>query len=255
MAENKKEDLFSESNDVRLEAIIDYEMDELEGKAYKLCLLWLDRSRKVFPEYQHTTMKKGDPRKSLIFKVCYKLVRETQGVLEEKDYPLYIRAQLDVLRHIITGKGHPLIDANCLVGDKAWKRWKLWKRKYDSISAKPSEVSQPVGPGVIKALEGLERTKEFFAKTFGASPNLEKYRESHINNNLFRWVNFGKISPYYIAMSPHIAAVMKPEDYKRMNFDPDLYKPCITDEVVRRFREMFPHEFEEVNMPEFRSVV
>lgn len=62
-----------EIKDVRLEAILDYEMDELEGKAYKLCLIWLDRSRKVFPEYQHMGMKRGDPRKSLIFKVCYKL--------------------------------------------------------------------------------------------------------------------------------------------------------------------------------------
>lgn len=233
-----------ENDNVRLEAIIDYEMDELESKAYKLCLIWLDKSRKIFPEYKHTIMKQGDPRKSLIFKICYKLARETQGVLEEIEYPLYIRAQLDVLRHINnTGKGNPLIDANCLVGDKAWKRWKLWKRKYDSVIAKPSEISQSIGPGVIKAIDGLQRTKEFFAKTFGASPSLEKYREAYINNNIFRWFNFGKISPYYIAMSPHIAAIMQPEDYKRMSFDINLYKPCITDEVVRKFKEMFPHEY------------
>jgi hypothetical protein len=231
-----------EIKDVRLEAILDYEMDELEGKAYKLCLIWLDRSRKVFPDYQHTGMKRGDPRKSLIFKVCYKLVRETQGVLEDKDYPLYIRAQLDVLRHINTGKGHPLIDANCLVGEKAWKRWKLWKRKYDSISAKPTEVSQAAGPGVVKAIDGLERTKEFLTKTLGAAPGIDKYREAYLNNNLFRWANFGKISPYYLVISPHIATVMTPEDFKRLNFDPSLYKSCITDEVMQRFKEMFPHE-------------
>ena len=55
---------------MRLDAILDYKMDELEGRAYKLCLIWLDRSRKVFPDYQHSTMKKGDPRRSLIFKMC-----------------------------------------------------------------------------------------------------------------------------------------------------------------------------------------
>ena len=233
-----------EEKDVRLDAIIIYKMDELEARAYKLCLIWLDKSRKIFPDYQHTVMKNGDPRKSLIFKICYKLVRETQGgILEEKEYPLYVRAQLDVLRHINTGKGHPLIDTNCLVGDKAWKRWKLWKRKYDAISAKPSEISQPVGAGVVKAIHALEQTKEFITKTFGAAPNLEKYREAYLNNNLFRWANFGKISPYYLVVSPHIASIMTPDDMKRLNFDPAIYKPCITDEVMQKFQEMFPHEF------------
>ena len=135
-----------------------------------------------------------------------------------------------------------MIDANCLVGDKAWKRWKLWKRKYDAATAKPTEISQAVGPGVVKALDGLEKTKEFLAKTFGAAPGIDKYREAYLNNNLFRWANFGKISPYYLVISPHIAAVMTPEDLKRLNFDPALYKSCITDEVMQRFKEMFPHE-------------
>ena len=235
-----------ESSDVRLEAIVNYKMDELESRAYRLCLIWLDKSRKIFPDYKHTVMKQGDPRKSLIFKICYKFCRETQGVIEETEYPLYIRAQLDVLRHINTGKGHPLIDANCLVGDRAWRRWKLWKRKYDAITTKSSEIPQPIGPGVIKAIDGLQKTKEFFTKTFGASPGIEKYREAYINKNLFRWFNFGKISPYYIAISPHIAAIMQPEDYKRISFDINLYKPCITDEVTIKFREMFPHEYEEI---------
>lgn len=240
--ENKNET--PEDKDVRLEAILDYEMDDLEAKAYKISLLWLDRSRKVFPEYQHTGMKKGDPRKSLIFKICYKLVRETQGILEDKDYALYVRAQLDVLRHINTGKGHPLIDANCLVGEKAWKRWKLWKRKYDAITAKPSEIPEAIGPGVVKAIDGLERTKEFITKNLGANPSLEKYREAYLNKNLFRWANLGKISPYYLVISPHIAAVMQPDDLKRLNFDPSVFKACITDQVMQKFQEMFPNEYE-----------
>jgi hypothetical protein len=231
-----------EDRDVRLDAILDYDMDELEARAYKLCLIWLDRSRKVFPDYQHSTMKRGDPRKALIFKVCYKLVRETQGVLEEKDYGLYVRAQLDVLRHINMGKTHPLIDANCLVGEKAWKRWKLWKRKYDSLTQKPSEVPQVTAPGTAKAIAGLEDTKEFLAKTFGASPSLDKYKEAVLNRNLFRWINFGKISPYYLALSPYIAQVMGPDDLKKLNFDIGVYKPCLTDEIAAKFKEMFPHE-------------
>lgn len=228
---------------MRLEAILDYGMDPLEAKAYKICLLWLDKSRKIFPEYKHTGMRKGDPRKSLIFKVCFTLARKTEGLLDEKDYALYVRAQLEILKHINVNNSHPLIDVQCLLGDKAWKRWKLWKRRYDAVTQKPSEVSQPVGPGEEKALLGFEQTKDFLTKTLGAAPGLEKYRECVINKNLFRWINLGKISPYYVAVSPHIAAVVSHEDLKRCNFDPGVYKPCITERVMQRFKELFSHEF------------
>lgn len=228
---------------MRLDAIVDYEMDELEQTAYKLSLIWIDRSRSIFPEYSHTKIKQGDPRKSLAFKYCYKFLRERAGVIPVEEYPLYIRAQLDVLRHIaVNNKAHVLIDPICLVGDKAWVRWKLWKKKYDNISQKPLEASQVTHPGVAKALDGLEKTKEFLTKTFGQDLSIEKYQESKTNNNFYRWVNLGKISPYYLAISPHIASVFSSEDLKKMNFDVEVYKPCITEHVMHRFKELFRNE-------------
>lgn len=232
-----------ENKDVRLDAIVDYEMDELEAKAYKLALIWQDKSRKIFPDYQHTTMRRGDPRKSLVFKMCYKLVRETLGVIPDEEYHLYIRAQLDVLHNIVTHSKVPvLIDPGCLVGDKAWKRWKLWKRKYDAISQRPAEVSQVTYPGIAKAILGLQTTKEFITKVFGANPGIEKYQEAKLNNNFCRWVNLGKISPYYLAISPYVNKVFTPEDLKKLNFDLSVYRPCINDEVVKKFKELFPEE-------------
>lgn len=233
-----------ESKDMRLEAILDYEMDELEGKAYKLCLIWLDLSKKIFPDMQHFgKMKKGDPRKSLMFKLCYKLVRETNTILEESDYKLYVRAQLDVLKHILNNKGNPVIDVNCLVGEKAWRRWKMWKSKYDSIISKPMEDSRPIEAGVIKAVDGLEKTKEFITKNIGSSPDFDKFKECYVNKNIIRWINFGKISPYYIAISPFVKKLFKEEDYTKINFCIDLYKPCINDVVLNHFKKLFPHEF------------
>ena len=61
-----------------LEAPEKYNMDDLEAAACRIAASWLEQSRKAFPDYRHSTMKKGDPRKSLIFKICYKLARETQ---------------------------------------------------------------------------------------------------------------------------------------------------------------------------------
>lgn len=227
---------------MRLDAIVDYEMDELEAKAYKLALMWQDKSRKIFPDYQHTLMRRGDPRKSLAFKMCYKLARETNGILSDEEYPLYIRAQLDILRHIANSNHHVLVDPGCLVGDKAWVRWKLWKRKYDSISQKPADVSQVTHPGIAKAIDGLQQTKEFITKNLGANPPIEKYQEAKLNNNFYRWVNLGKISPYYLVISPFVKTIFTDDDLKRFNFDLGVYKPCITDAVILKFKELFPYE-------------
>lgn len=229
-------------NDIN-EVSAQYSLDPAEKRAYYIACLWVSISRKYFPDYLHGKIKQGNPKKCLLFKVAFKLQRETQGILEEDDYRLYVRAQCEILKHINSNKGKALIDPNCLVGDKAWVRWKLWKKKYDNAVAKPTEISQPIGPAIIKAIEGLEKTKEFITKSMGPAPSFEKYQEAYINNNIFRWVNFGKISPYYLAISPHIAALLKPEDFKRLSFDINLYTPCMTEEVLSKFKEMFPHEY------------
>ena len=226
-----------------LDAIVEYNMNELEAKAFKLCLSWIQYSRKLFPNYQHPRIKHGDPRKSLTFKLCYKMVRESQGVIAEKDYPLYVRAQLEVLLHISkTQSYHPIIDASCLSGEKAWKRWKLWKQRYDAAIAKPTDNLKASLPGVEKAIAGLENTKEFITRSLGPEPDIEKYKQCLINKNLIRWINFGKISPYYLAISPFIAQVMSKDDFNKINFNPEIYKTCITDQVIKRFKELFPNE-------------
>ena len=224
-----------------LDAVEKYNMDDLEAKACNLSAMWLEQSRRTFPDYRHSKMRKGDPRKSLIFKIAYKLARETQGILENNEYSLYIRAQLEVLKYINSGKDHPLIDPNCLVGEKAWKRWKLWKKRYDSVKNKPAE-SVANGIGFQKAIDGIEKTKEFLTKTFGSELTVEKYRECYINNNIFRWINLAKISPYYIAISPFIKSIFTEDDYKKINFDIKVYLSCINKDVEQKFRQLFPLE-------------
>lgn len=223
-----------QDKDMRLDAIVDYNMDTGEARAYKLLLLWLDRSRKMFPDYKHAKMTQGDPRKSQIFKYCFKLQRETQGILEEADYPLYVRAQLEILKNITRGNTHSLIDPNCLVGDKAWVRWKLWKRKYDERS-KVIEDKVPMPANQVKVVEALNRTKEFLVKVFGVI-TLEKFQESIQNKNFGRWLTLGKISPYYLVLSPIITQIF-PEGIK--NMDLGIYREGITPEIKEYFVKIF----------------
>lgn len=232
----------AEGDQMGLEAIEKYSMDEMEALAFRLVLMWIEKSRKAFPDYRHATLGKGDPRKSLMFKICYKLARETKGVLQEQDYPLYIRAQIDVLRHISRNSGNPLIDPNCLVGEKAWKRWRLWKKRYDMIPTSSGMGARGIAHGALKAVDGLEKTKEFLVKSLGGELEEQKYREAVLNNNIFRWINLGKISPYYVAVSPMIAKVVPSGELEKMNFHTDVYLPCINSDVIARFNDLFPGE-------------
>jgi hypothetical protein len=218
--------------------MVEFDFSEDEARANKIYRIWLEQRKKVFPNYNHARAAKGDPRKSLIFKICYKLQRETKGLLEEKDYLLYVRAQLDVLRHLVEKDFHPSIDAGCLVGEKAWKRWKLWKKKYD---ARTKEIrSAPVSAPVQKVRNELERTKEFLTKTMGEI-NADKFKEAVINRNLFRWVSLGKISPYYVAISPIIKKVINLDDFfDSLNLEVKNY--LISEEVLNIFKEFFPNE-------------
>lgn len=211
---------------------------ELEVLAYKLYTIWNERSRKMFPNYRHPKIKEGDPRKTTTFKTCYKTVRETEGLLEEKDFDLYVRAQLDIISHL--SGNQPLLTPNCLAGDKAWKRWKLWKSKFDKASKKPIEKFEISQSGVIKAIHGIVETKKFIVKNIGEKPSLEDY--SSCKKLFFNWANFGKISPYYLAISPYVQKIFTEEDFSKLNFDPKFYQNCINDEVRKKFTELFAYE-------------
>ena len=223
-----------------------YGLTDEEIFSFKISQIWVELCEKYFPQYNHTHKKawnlKSNPKKSIVFKICYKLQRETKGLLEESDYPLYIRAQLEILK--IQSKDNPLVlvEPACLVGDKAWKRWKLWKKRYDAKARSPLVQNQIDKSSYLKAKEGIIRTKRFIEKNFGKSPKLNDYVSS--KSNLLNWINFGNISPYYMAISPYMMSIFKDEDYKKLNFDIRFYKDCINEDVKKLFLDLFGYENE-----------
>ena len=83
-------------------------------------------------------------------------------VIPDKEYKLYILAQLHVLRLQNDGKVHALIDPFILVGDKAWKRWKLWRKYYIKQLEKPrTEEELEIQEKKSRVLINLDRTKKF----------------------------------------------------------------------------------------------
>jgi len=224
---------------IDLSPIINLKMSDLEAKAYKVALLWMGISHEVFPDYAHTKgfPKTGDPRKSMLFKYCYKLIRETQGLVPDNEYSQYIRAQLDILRAIRIGDCHPYIGPQILVGDRAWIRWKVWKKKLKAITE--NSTLEDVGLDKTdeeKVVKELVATKKYLEGKFTSG-----YQEPQVmmaKTEIARWVALEKVSPFYVILSPW---TQRHCDFKNV-FDEELYRSSITPNIRAKFTELFPDE-------------
>lgn len=220
-----------------LDPIFEYNMNDEEILAYKLGLLWMAISYKLFPNYKHASgfPKKGDPRKSSLFKYCYKLARETKGLIDVKDYKLYIAAQLHMLKAIEIGNTYPLIGPWCLTGDKAWVRWKAWKRKYDNIGKSKNLKEAGLDKSSFEEVKKeLDKTKKFMSGKFGVLTE-ETFKSK--TKDLERNISLGMISGFYAAMSPWVAKYCKLGD-----LDLEYFKN-VNDKAREYFKIVFPEEF------------
>jgi hypothetical protein len=218
-----------------LDPIFEYHMTEEETLAYKLGLLWMVISNEIFPDYKYACRfpKKGDPRKCILFKFCWKLMNETKGLIDLRDYKLYIAAQLQMLKAIEIGNTHPNIGPWCLTGDKAWVRWKVWKKKYDNIGK--SKTLKDVGLDKAKLEEvkkELDKTKKFMNSKFGPlTEDAFKLKAKEIERN----ISLATICGFYAALSPWVSK------YCTVNIDLSYYQDL--DEVAKTyFKSVFPEE-------------
>lgn len=223
-----------------LEPIIRYKMDALESKAYKIALMWEEECRRELPGESFVRLKtNSDPRKSLLFKYCFKMARELNGIIKDSETALYIRAQIQVLKSIREGQVHALIDPHCLVGDKAWRRWKMWKYKYDkrmSAPLKSEEVKISVSEGKAKA----EISSSFEFLSLMGCTEFENLKSKRYD--VHRWLKNGDISCFYALLSPWIRKIFGEGD--EFEFDRLYYRASTTPALERFFRETFHHEFE-----------
>jgi hypothetical protein len=236
-------------NDAQLlTAIIEYEMNDLEARAYKISLLYLEKAAKLFPNEIHYKVPKGDPRKSYVFKHCHKLLRLHGNDLLESDIKLYVHAQLDILKHITQGQEHPRISPDILSGPKAWNRWLLWKSKYDKVKkfSSTATASQVINKNREKeALELLSKTKMFFTAFFEI-PSKDKIFASLDSGEFWLWVRWGKICYYYLLISPIVKQWLQKQNLTlldKISFNEALYNEGITEDVRTYFEKEFAYEF------------
>lgn len=227
-------------------AIIEYGMNNDEAEAYKFAILYQDEFRRQFPPesekidgstYRRNMLpKRGDPRNSNLFRHCWKLLRETRGLLTEPDKRLYVRAQITA----VGNKSEAHLEPNILVGDRAWWRWKvykwLWEKKLATINCEaPPPSATTTDPKIAKEL--VFTKKHIFEKCEG-EPSPEKL-DKFVNDGIMRfWIMQGKVSKYYIALSPWMKS-HKEQLAKDCTFDLKLIESKLSDHL----RDYFNHEF------------
>lgn len=237
-----------EQNMFSLEPIVDYKMTDQEAKAFKVCLIWLHLCSTIIPEYKYSRLPKtGDPRKSHLFKMAWKLLRETSGILPDAEVIHYVRAQIEILKGIKRANGtHVLIDPVCLCGEKAWVRWQVWKKKFGT-QQKASEQTRVVEERTppIRVLQEVERTRAFFARFYDHAPTAQELREAVDSGNLRRWVVLQKVSPYYVLMSHACRAALQHLKIVEhfTGVDMLLYARDLTPECQAMLKAKFPAEF------------
>lgn len=221
-----------------LEPIIKYGMNDKEAKAFKVAVIWQEECRNEIPNEPFAKLKtNSDPRKSTLFKYCYKLVSEMKGILDDKDLRLYVRAQIQILKSIREGSVHALVEPHCLVGEKAWKRWKVWHRMYKK-KLNRSLTSEQVGLSTkeSKVIVELKKTKEFLISR-GCD---ERFKLLENMRNMERWTKNGEVSYFYILLSPWMKGYLN-----NFSFDQTYYRSSITPKVEEFFNEEFSHEKKE----------
>lgn len=224
----------------RLDAVFEWNMTHQEADAFKLCVLWEEVTKKMFPDiFLAKIPAKNDPRKCNLFRHCWKLARETRGLLREEEYKLYITANLQII------KAHNgRIEPNSLCGDKAWIRWKVWKRLYDKkvaeLKGEQTDTALSVSPKIVVE---IDKTKKFLYEKCDGSPTKEKIA-GFMERKMKMWVNLGKVSYYYIVLSPWVEQSSKIEDLEKSYiFDASLYKGRADASVISFFKKEFAHEY------------
>jgi hypothetical protein len=226
--------------------------DAAELRGLYLYYYWITNKISIFPNMIHGKFSKTkDPRNTLAYKYCYKAQRELKGILDEKHYELYVKAQLLVLRFLSEKyKNNLVIEPTCLVGEKAWKRWKSFKYRYNKLknfSSNPIEIR----PNVEKIKYELISTRDFLLSKLNCISSmhqdfsLENYNISKIN--LIRWFNIRKISPYFVILNYDLNnRYTNKELSDLLKTDLLLYKQRVNDKIKELYESIFKEKpFEE----------
>jgi len=238
-----------ENKKLGLTTILEWKMSQDEAEAFHLALFYEKEYMRIFNGSldglslkRNILPKGGDPRKSNLFRYCWKLKRETKGLIEKKEYKNYIMANLFIVK---INNGY--VEPSCITGDKAWIRYKIWKRKYDQklleADCDKDKISNPIYDK--KVIFQIDKTKKFLFEKCEGDPSYIKIK-NFIDNGIFSlWCASQKISCYYLVLSPYIKESKKKNDFlKFYNISEEIIEKSLNNDLINYFYQEYKYEYD-----------
>lgn len=216
--ENKEEDCQSYIDEI----ISKYNVNDIsEVNALVIYYFWNFYFTKLFPNViEKKVSKNSDPRKSSVFKYCYKLQKETKGILNTSEYKDYVYCQLRFLKSYKdkTSKA-VLVSPSILNLDKGWKKYKYFKYLLSKNKQTVQKDDKYVNNDNLKI--ALNDDKKFLKSKIEIlnKENLIK----NLNKVLF-WHKIGNISVYFLALCDLIDKNLIKKDLSVYKFNKNGYK-------------------------------
>lgn len=240
-----------ENKNLRLETILEWKMTLEESEVFHIALVYEQEYKRMFTgevdgqSFRRNSLpRRSDPRRSNLFRQCWKLRRETRGLIEQYEYKNYIRANIFIIK---ANGGH--VEPNCITGDKAWIRYKVWKRRYDQKMADIGAQAPPpsVSTTSPKIIVEIDRTRKFLFEKCDGDPTFEKI-DKFVKDGVFKlWVATAKISPYYLTLSPFIDRTKcKDTLFCFCNSSESLIRDKLTKEIKDYFIHEYRHEYDTI---------
>lgn len=212
----------------------------LETLAYQLCAYYIKLRKEKFPNYRHGRAVKdiANLKKSTMFKHMLKFIKENGKRFDTFQMLLFIRAQFEVMK-IIADKGHqPLIEVNMIHGEKANKRWAVWKKWI----AEKTNIS-PLTYTFVESnlIYDFEKTKSTIMNILKNDVTIENYYKNA--SNILRFAIIKEICPTYILLSNWVKQL--PEQIKEDLNDIcniRLYKDFDTVKAYKLYEKYFDFE-------------
>lgn len=222
-----------------------------EAETFHIALTYEKEYRRMFTGLvdgqavrRNSLPRRSDPRKSNLFRQCWKLRRETRGLIDQNEYKNYVKANFFIIK---AHGGH--VEPNCVTGDKAWIRYKVWKRRYDQKIAEMESQKPPPSVSTThpKVVAEIDRTKKFLFEKCEGQPSFEKINK-FVAEGIFRlWVATSKVSPYYLALSPFVQKTnCKSTLFSVCTCSESLIKEKITEEIEGYFRHEYKYEYDTI---------
>jgi hypothetical protein len=214
---------------------LQYEMTEEETQAYQLSLLWQKLTVEYFPNMRlgpgNTLRKTGDPRKSALFKAMIRMIRRTRGIVAIGDLKFWMHAQLYVCKR---NDEECYVTPNMCVGGAAERRWGLYQKWLKAARERRVGNANPQEEKVaIEMVRSDLDTSLNFLKKHVAEVTPQFLEERHTSGDIDKWLKFGFIRPYFVALSPTL---------QRLGAKVTVLSGLTKTEVIEEHRKRFPKD-------------